>query len=58
MNIDEPGKEHGLDGDFHGEFDEKIFHDLVTDVILDPNANLNNPNMEGGRKGAGQQGPQ
>ena len=43
---------------FHCEFDENSFHDLVADNILDPDINQNNPNMEGGRQGAGQQGPQ
>ena len=47
-----------MDEDFHGEFDENIFHDLIASDILDPNTNLNNPNMEGGRQGKGQQGPQ
>ena len=53
MNIDEPGEEHIIDKDFHGEFDENLFQDVVAD-ILDPDLNINNPNMEG----AGQQGPQ
>ena len=53
MNIDEPGEEH-IDEDFHGEFDENVFQGLVADDILDPDLNINNPNMEG----AGHQGPQ
>ena len=57
MNIDEPEEEHVIDY-FHGEFDENIFQDLVADDILDPNLNFNNPNIEGGRQGAGQQGSQ
>ena len=31
---------------------------LVADDILDPDIDQNNPNMEGGRQGAGQQGHQ
>ena len=58
MNIDEPGEEHIIDEDFHGAFDENFFQDLLVDDILDPDLNSNNPNMEGGRQGAGQQGPQ
>ena len=58
MNIDEPGKEHITCEDFYGEFDENFFQGLVADDILDPDLNINNPNMEGGRQGAGQQGPQ
>ena len=58
MNIDEPGEEHIIDEDFHGEFDENLFQDLVADDILDPNLNINNPNMEDGRQGAGHQEPQ
>ena len=58
MNIDEPGEEHIIDEDFHGEFDENLFQDLVADDILDPDLNLDIPNMEGVRQGAGQQGPQ
>ena len=54
MNIDEPSEEHIINEDFHGEFDENLFQDLVTDDILDPDLNINNPNMEG----AGHQGPQ
>ena len=54
MNIDEPGEEHIIDEDFHGEFDENLFQDLVADDILDPHLNINNPTMEG----AGHQGPQ
>ena len=55
---DEPGEEHIIDKDIHGEADENLFHYLVADGIVDPNANHNNPNMEGVRQGAGQQGPQ
>ena len=58
MSIDELGEEHVIYEDFHGECDENIFHDLVADDILDPNTNLNNLNMEGGRQCASQQGPQ
>ena len=58
MNIDEPGEEQVIDEDFHCEFDENLFQDLVADDILDPNLNINNLNMEGGRQGAYQQGPQ
>ena len=58
MNIDEPGDEHIIDEDFHGAFDENLFQDLVVDDILDPGLNLDIPNMEGARQGAGQQGPQ
>ena len=58
MNIDEPGEECVIDKDFHGEFNENLFQDLVADDILDHNLNINNPNMEGDRQGAGQQGPQ
>ena len=54
MNIDELGEEHIIDEDFHGEFDKNLFQDLVADDILDPDLNINNPNMEG----AGQQGGQ
>ena len=54
MNIDEPGEEHIIDEDFHGEFNENSFQKLMADDILDPDLNINNPNMEG----AGQQGPQ
>ena len=39
-------------------FDVNLFHDLVVDDILDPNANNYNPNMKGGRQGADWQGPQ
>ena len=42
------------DEDFHGEFDEKLFHDLKADNIFDPDINQNIPNMKGGRHGAGQ----
>ena len=58
MNIDELGDKHVIDEDFHGEFDKNLFQDLVADDILDPNLNIDNPNMEGGRQGRGQQGPQ
>ena len=58
MNIDEPGEEHIIYEDFHGEFDENLFQEFIADDILDPDLNINNPNMEGGRQGAGQQGPQ
>ena len=57
MNIDEPGEEHVIDEDFHGEFNENLFHDLMVVDILDLNLNLNNPNMEGDTQGAGQQNP-
>ena len=53
-----PGEEYVIDEDFHGDSDEKLLHDLVADDILDLYANFNNSNMEGGRQGAGQQGPQ
>ena len=58
MNIDEPGEEHIIDVDFHGEFDENLFQDLVADDILDPDLNIDISNMEGARQGADQQGPQ
>ena len=58
MNIDEPGEEQVIDEDFHGVFDDNLFHDLVIDDILDPNLSFSNPNVEGGRHGAVQQGPQ
>ena len=58
MNIDEPGEEQIIDEDFHGDFDENIFQDLVADDILNPKLNIDNPKMEDGRQGAGQQGPQ
>ena len=58
MNIDEPGEEHIIDEDFHGEFDEKLFQDLVVEDIVDPDLNINIPNMEGARQGCSQQGPQ
>ena len=58
MNIDEPGERQVIDEDFHGVFDENIFQDVVAGDILDPELNINNPNMEGGRQSAGQQGPQ
>ena len=58
MNIGEPGEEHIIDEDFHGEFDENLFQDLVVDDIVDPDLNIHIPNMEGARQDAGQQGPQ
>ena len=58
MNIDEPGEEHIMDEDFHGEFDVNLFQDLVADDIFYPDLNIDNPNMEDIRQGAGQQGPQ
>ena len=58
MNIDETGEGHIIDEDFLGELDENLFHDLVYNGIIDPAINWNNPNMESGRQGAGQQGPQ
>ena len=60
MKKDEPGEEQVIDEDFHGhgEFDENLFQELVADDILNPYLNFNNPNLEGGRQGAGQQGPQ
>ena len=58
MYIDEPGEEHIIDEDFHGEFDENLFHNLVVDDIVDPDLNIDIPNMEGARQDAGQQGPQ
>ena len=58
MNIDAPVEGNIIDEEFHGEFDENLFQDLVDVDILDPNININNPNMKGGRQGAGQQGPQ
>ena len=58
MNIDEPGDKHIIEEDFHGGFDENLFQDLVVDDILDPDLNLDIPNMEGARQGAGQQRPQ
>ena len=58
MNIDEPGEEHIIDEDFHGEFDENLLQDLVADDIVDPDLNIDIPNMEGTRQGAGQQGLQ
>ena len=57
MDIDEPGKKHITDKDFHGEFGENLFQNLVADDILDPDLNIENPNMEGARQGAGQQSP-
>ena len=53
MNIDEPGEEQVIDEDFHGEVDENLFQDLVTDDVLDPNTNFNYPNIVGGSQGAG-----
>ena len=58
MNIDEPAEEHIIDEDFHGEFDESLLQDLVAHEIADPDLNVDIPNMEGARQGAGQQGPQ
>ena len=58
MNIDEPGEECIIDDDFHSKFDGNLFQDLVVDDILDPHLNIDNPNMEGARQGAGQQGSQ
>ena len=58
MNIDDPGEEHIIDEDFHGEFDENLLQDLVVDDIVDPDLNIDILNMEGARQGAGQQGPQ
>ena len=35
MDIDEPGEEHIIDKDFHGEFDENLYQDLVAaDIFL------------------------
>ena len=53
MNIDESGDEYIIDEDLHAEFDENLFQDLVAGDILDPDINIDNPNMEGGRQGAG-----
>ena len=50
--------EHIIEEDFHAEFDQNLFYDLVADDILDPDINKNNPNMKGDRKGSGQQDPQ
>ena len=58
MNIDEPGDEHIIDEDFHGAIDKNLFNELVVDDILVVDLNINIPNMEGARHGAGQQGPQ
>ena len=58
MNIDEPGQEQVIDEDFYGEFNESLFQDLVADDILGPDLSINNPNMECGRQGPGQQSPQ
>ena len=58
MNIDELGDEHIIDEDFHRAFDENLFQDLVVDDILEHDLNIDIPNMEGVRQGAGQQGPQ
>ena len=41
MNIDEPGDGQVIDEHFHGEFDESLFQDVVTDGILDPNSTKN-----------------
>ena len=49
MNIDEPGDEHIIDESFPGAFDENLFQDLVVDDILDPDLNIDIPNMEGAR---------
>ena len=57
MNIDEPGEEHIIDEDIHGEFDENLLWDLVPDYIVDPDLNIDIPNMESATQGAGQQGP-
>ena len=46
MNIDEPGEEQVIDEDFHGEFYENLFQDLVTDDIFDPHLNIDNPNTK------------
>ena len=58
MDIDVPGKECIIDDNSHGECDENLFNNLVANDISDPDTNQNNPNMVGGRQGAGQQGPQ
>ena len=58
MNITDPGEERIIHEDFHGEFDENVFQDLVADDIFYPDLNIDNPNMEGARQGKGQQGPQ
>ena len=58
MNIGEPGDEHNINEVSHGQFDENLFQDLVVDDILDPDLNIDIPNMEGAKQGAGQQGPQ
>ena len=58
MSIDEPCEEHIIVEDFHGEFDENLFKDLVADDILDPDLNIDIPKMEGARQGAGLQGLQ
>ena len=42
MNIDVPHEEHIIDEDFHGNYDENIFQDLIADDILDPDLNINN----------------
>ena len=49
MNIDRSGEEHIIDEDFHDEFDENLFRDLVGDDILDPDINQNDPGMEDNR---------
>ena len=58
MNLHVPGEEYIIDEDFHGVFDENAFHNLVADNNLGPDIDQNNPTMEGGRQGAGQQDPQ
>ena len=50
--------EHITHKDFHAQFDENLFHDLVTDDILDPCINQNNPNIKDIGQGTGQQDPQ
>ena len=57
MNIHEPVEKHIIDEDFHSDFDEIVVHALGANAILDPDLNQNNPNKEGVRQGAGQQGP-
>ena len=49
MYKDELHEGHFIDEDFNGEFDEHLFNVLAADVIIDPDINQNNPNMEGGR---------
>ena len=53
MNIDEPGDDHIIDEDFHVEFDEKLFHNLLDDDMLHPDIGQGNPNMEASTQGAG-----